>query len=150
MIRLRSGSTPGQRPKRTLRQHVVRRLLMVLPLIALSLYVAKSKLPEKIVDHYTFNDMSWFNDSALIHHLRTVVTSNGMTDVPADCLLFIVNVVGDENVAGTANIDVMEKHSKSCPKPDGSLTKLFALQVHRAARQILTDQGSPGTFHPLP
>ncbi|GBQ94402.1 hypothetical protein AA23498_2018 [Acetobacter nitrogenifigens DSM 23921 = NBRC 105050] len=142
----RPGVGFGKKP-RTLRQHIIRRLIMVVPLSLGAIFLARSGILDRMVDSYTFQPTSWFDDSALVRHLRNVVTHNGMTGDRPDCLLFIVD--GNSPPDGT-KIDVMEKHSGSCPNPDKSLPKLFTLKVDRVDRQVFSDQGSPGTFHLIP
>lgn len=131
---------------RTLRQHIIRRLIMVLPLTALMIVVAKTGMLDRVVDHYTFRQTSWFDDTALVQHLRTMVTHNGMTGDRPECLLFVVD---GNSPPDATKIEVMEKHSGSCPNPDGSLPRLFTLKVDRTGQRIYTDQGDPGTFHPV-
>lgn len=144
-----STTTPKRGPfaKRTLRQHVLRRLAMVLPLTVLMIGLAKSGILERMVDRYTFSAQSWYDDTALVQHLRLKVTQNGMTHDKPDCLLFVVN--GNDQPTAS-HIDVMEKSTGGCPAPKGDLPKLFTLQVDRMNRTILSDQGSPGVFHPIP
>ncbi|MFT8718720.1 hypothetical protein [Acetobacter sp.] len=132
---------------RTLKQHIVRRLVLVLPITVLMIVLAKTGAMDRLVDRYTFKPLSWFDDTALVQHLRLTVTHNGMTGDRPDCLLFVVN--GNSPPTGTL-IDVMEKHSGSCPNPDGSLPKLFTLRVDRPAQRVETDQGTPGEFHQIP
>ncbi|MDG6094147.1 hypothetical protein LOC54_03285 [Acetobacter sp. AN02] len=137
----------GRGQPRSLKQHLARRLMIVLPLVVLSLILAKTGVLDRMADRYTFKPVSWFDDSALVRHLRVVVTGNGMTSARPDCLLFVVD--GNSPVNAT-KIEVMEKHSGTCPNPDNSLPRLFTLQVNRPAQSVLTDQGTPGSFHPLP
>ncbi|NHN87259.1 hypothetical protein [Acetobacter conturbans] len=141
--RFSSGPFKG----RTLRQHIMRRLILVLPLSMLMIVLAKSGMMDRLLDRYTFKQTSWFDDTSLVQHLRLTVTHNGMTGDRPDCLLFVVN--GDSPPTGTL-IDVMQKHSGSCPNPDGSLPKLFTLRVDRTGQRVDTDQGTPGLFHPIP
>ncbi|CCT58901.1 hypothetical protein [Acetobacter pasteurianus] len=144
-----SPKMTGRRPfaKRTLRQHILRRLAIVLPLSLMTILLAKTGTLDRLVDSYTFKPASWFDDTALVRHLRLKVTHNGMTHDRSDCLLFVVN----GNDAPTASrIDVMEKHSGTCPGPKDDLPKLFTLRVDRLNRLVYSDQGSPGVFHPIP
>ena len=141
------GAKRGPFAKRTLRQHILRRLAMVLPLTLLMLVLAKSGILERMVDRYTFSAQSWYNDTALVQHLRLKVTQNGMTHDKPECLLFVVN--GNDQPTAS-RIDVMEKSTGTCPAPKGELNKLFTLKVDRMNRVILSDQGSPGFFHPIP
>ncbi|AKR47580.1 MULTISPECIES: hypothetical protein [Acetobacter] len=137
----------GPFAKRTLRQHILRRLAIVLPLSLMMILLAKTGTLDRLVDSYTFKPASWFDDTALVRHLRLKVTHNGMTHDRPDCLLFVVN----GNDAPTASrIDVMEKHSGTCPGPKDDLPKLFTLRVDRLNRLVYSDQGSPGVFHPIP
>ncbi|GBR46205.1 hypothetical protein AA11825_0276 [Acetobacter pomorum DSM 11825] len=137
----------GPFAKRTLRQHILRRLAIVLPLSLMMILLAKTGTLDRLVDSYTFKPASWFDDTALVRHLRLKVTHNGMTHDRPDCLLFVVN----GNDAPTASrIDVMEKHSGTCPGPKDDLPKLFTLRVDRLNRIVYSDQGSPGVFHPIP
>ncbi|MFT8418746.1 MAG: hypothetical protein ABF636_07955 [Acetobacter sp.] len=142
-----TGAKRGPFAKRTLRQHVLRRLAMVLPLTLLMIVLAKSGILERMVDRYTFSAQSWYEDTALIQHLRLKVTQNGMTHDKPECLLFVVN--GNDQPTAS-RIDVMEKSTGTCPAPKGELPKLFTLKVDRMNRVVLSDQGSPGLFHPIP
>ncbi|WP_338332416.1 hypothetical protein [Acetobacter sp. LMG 32666] len=142
-----TGPKRGPFAQRTLRQHVLRRLAMVLPLTLLMIVLAKSGILERMVDRYTFSAQSWYEDTALIQHLRLKVTQNGMTHDRPDCLLFVVN--GNDQPTAS-RIEVMEKSTGTCPAPKGELNKLFTLKVDRMNRIILSDQGSPGLFHPIP
>lgn len=142
-----TGPKRGPFAKRTLRQHVLRRLAMVLPLTLLMIVLAKSGILERMVDRYTFSAQSWYDDTALVQHLRLKVTQNGMTHDRPDCLLFVVN--GNDQPTAS-RIDVMEKSTGSCPAPKGELNKLFTLKVDRMNRTVLSDQGSPGQFHLIP
>ena len=141
-------TTPrGPFKKRTLRQHILRRLALVLPISLLVIVLAKSGVLDTMADRYTFKPESWFEDTALVRHLRVLVTNNGMSHDRPDCLLFVVN----GNDAPTATrIDVMQKHSGTCPGPKDELPKLFTLRIDRLNKVIMSDQGSPGTFHPIP
>ena len=104
----------GPFKKRTLRQHILRRLALVLPISLLVIVLAKSGVLDTMADRYTFKPESWFEDTALVRHLRVLVTHNGMSHDRPDCLLFVVN----GNDAPTATrIDVMQKHSGTCPGP---------------------------------
>ncbi|MBS1000974.1 hypothetical protein JK169_08090 [Acetobacter persici] len=133
--------------KRTLRQHVLRRLALVVPISVLVIVLAKTGTLDTLTDRYTFRPESWFDDTALVRHLRVMVTHNGMTPIKPDCLLFIVN---GNDPPTASRIDVMQKTSGSCPGPKGDLPKLFTLRIDRMNRIIMSDQGSPNTFHPIP
>lgn len=119
----------------------------MLPLTLLMIVLAKSGILERLVDRYTFSAQSWYDDTALVQHLRLKVTQNGMTHDRPDCLLFVVN--GNDQPTAS-RIDVMEKSTGTCPAPKGELPKLFTLKVDRMNRIVLSDQGSPGQFHPIP
>lgn len=152
-----SGPPAGKKPPRrfgegpykgrTIRQHIMRRLLLVVPISVLMIVLARTGAMDRVVDHYTFKPMSWFDNTALVQHLRVTVTHNGMTGDRPECLLFVVD--GDSPPTAT-KIDVLEKHSGSCPNPDKSLPKLFTLRVNRPAQLVETDQGTPDSFHPIP
>ncbi len=141
------GRTPGGRPRRTLRQHIVRRVLMVIPASLLAIVLMKMGWLDQAADKLTFSRTSWFDDTALVEHLRVVLTHDGATDTPGRCLLFIVN--GNTPMNGTM-IDVMEKHSGSCSGDRKTLPKLFTVKVDRVDGIIESDRGTPGIFHPLP
>ncbi|GAN68170.1 hypothetical protein [Acetobacter orleanensis] len=133
--------------KRTLRQHILRRLMLVLPISVLVIVLAKSGVLDTLTDRYTFRPESWFDDTALVRHLRVTVTHNGMTQIKPDCLLFVVN---GNDPPTASRIDVMQKTSGSCPGPKGELPKLFTLRIDRMNHVIMSDQGSPTLFHPIP
>nr|WP_298797004.1 hypothetical protein [uncultured Acetobacter sp.] len=132
--------------KRTMRQHILRRLALVVPISVMMIVLAKTGVMETLTDRYTFRSESWYDDTALVHHLRVMVTHNGMTQIKPDCLLFVVN--GNDPPTGS-RIDVMQKTSGTCPGPKGDLPKLFTLRVDRMNHVIMSDQGSPDLFHPL-
>ncbi|MBB2200416.1 hypothetical protein [Gluconacetobacter tumulisoli] len=137
----------GRRPRLTMRQRIVRRVLLVVPLALLAVISARMGWLDQAADQITFRHANWFDDTALVEHFRTVVTHNGMTDTRGDCLLFIVN---GNDPPDAVRFDVMEKHSGHCPGAKGTLPKLFTLKIDRLAQTAQTDWGSPGQFHALP
>lgn len=142
----------GRRGRLTMRQRIVRRLVMVVPMALLAVVAARMGWLDQAADQITFRHANWFDDTALVEHFRTVVTHNGMTDLPGRCVLFIVN--GNDPPDAT-RFDVMAKHSGSCPGAKdpalkNTLPRLFTLRVDRVDQTVQTDWGSPGTFHSLP
>ncbi|GAN86740.1 hypothetical protein LU298_15740 [Komagataeibacter intermedius] len=131
----------------TLKQRIVRRVLMIVPMAALVFLVGRMGWLDQAADRLTFSRTSWFDNTALVEHFRTIVTHNGMTSDSKDCLLFVVN--GNDPPDAT-RIDVMEKHSGKCPGDRSTLPRLFTLQIDRVDQQAQTDWQSPGVFHPLP
>ncbi|GAJ29908.1 hypothetical protein AA0498_0983 [Acidomonas methanolica] len=143
-------STPrlgsGRGKPRTMRQHIIRRLLVVLPASLLMVVLMKTGVLDVAADRMTFDKLAWFDDTKLVEHLRILVTHNGMTDEPGRCLVFIVN--GNDPL-NAQRIDVMAKHIKGCPDPDGKPQMLFTIRVDKADRELQTDHGTPGVFHPM-
>ena len=90
--------------------------------------------------------LDWSNDYQLVEHLRGMVVRRGLTHDSGDCLLFIINGNDPPNAM---RMQVMEKHSGSCPGARGELPLLFTLRVDRLGRSLQTDAGSPGRFHPF-
>ncbi|GAN98969.1 MULTISPECIES: hypothetical protein [Komagataeibacter] len=131
----------------TLKQRIVRRVLMIVPMAALVFLVGRMGWLDQAADKLTFSRTSWFDNTALVEHFRTIVTHNGMTSDSKDCLLFVVN--GNDPPDAT-RIDVMEKHSGKCPGDRNTLPRLFTLQIDRIDQKVQTDWQSPGVFHPLP
>ncbi|MFT8851934.1 hypothetical protein [Acetobacter orientalis] len=141
-------TTPrGPFKKRTLRQHILRRLALVLPISLLVIVLDKSGMLETIADRYTFKPESWFENTALTQHLRVLMTHNGMVHTPAKCLIF--SLKGDDPPTAST-MRVMEQHTGNCPGPKGETSELFTLRIDRLNKVIMSDQGSPGTFHPIP
>ena len=149
------------RPKKfshqsTLFRHIFRRFMLVLPICALMIILAQNNVIETLIDHYTFNKpQSWFDNPALIRHLRLLITHNDMTSNKPECLLFIIH--GDDPITAT-RIDVLEKQSPTCshntddshpplfpPLPH----RLFTLRVNRLQQSIEIGQNSIGNFHPI-
>ncbi|AQS86821.1 hypothetical protein A0U93_01365 [Neoasaia chiangmaiensis] len=137
---------PPRKP-RTLRQHLIRRLLVVIPASLLMVVLMKSGWIDFAADRMTFDKLSWFDNTKLVEHLRILVRHDGLTDEPAHCLMFIVN--GDDPPNAT-RIDVMAKHVGNCPNPNGEFPKLFTVKVDKAERLLFTDAGTPGNFRPMP
>ncbi|NVN36894.1 hypothetical protein [Komagataeibacter swingsii] len=131
----------------TLKQRIVRRVLMIVPMAALVFLVGRMGWLDQAADRLTFSRASWFDNTALVEHFRTIVTHNGMTSDSKDCLLFVLN--GNDPPDAT-RIDVMEKHSGKCPGDRNTLPHLFTLQIDRVGQTAQTDWQSPGVFHPLP
>lgn len=138
----------GLRPRkpRTLKQHLIRRLLVVIPASLLMIVVMKTGWLDMAADRLTFNKLAWFDNTKLVEHLRVLVRHNGMTDEPARCLVFLVN--GDDPPTAM-RVDVMAKHTEGCPHPDKKPQQLFTVRVDKVDRMLTTDAGSPGVFHPM-
>lgn len=134
------------RKSRTLKQHLFRRLLVVIPASLLMVVLMKSGWLDFAADHMTFDKLSWFDNTKLVEHLRILVRHDGLTDEPANCLIFIVN--GDDP-PNAMRVDVMGKHVGNCPNPDKSFPKLFTVKVDKPNRELFTDAGSPGIFRPM-
>ncbi|GAB6966282.1 hypothetical protein JCM25156A_03190 [Komagataeibacter kakiaceti JCM 25156] len=131
----------------TLRRRILRRVFMIVPMAALVFLVGRMGWLDQAADKLTFSRMSWFDNTALVEHFRTIVTHNGMTSDAKDCLLFVLN--GNDPPDAT-RIDVLEKHSGACPGDRNTLPHLFTLQIDRLGQTAQTDWQSPGLFHPLP
>ncbi|GBQ71867.1 hypothetical protein AA103196_2901 [Ameyamaea chiangmaiensis NBRC 103196] len=143
---LRRSGAP--RPRRTLRQHIVRRLLLVLPAGLLAVVLMRMGWLDQAADKLTFSQTSWFDNTALVEHLRVVLPHKGVTDgTPGRCLLFIVD--GNSPMNATL-IEVLQKHTGSCSGDPKDLPKLMTVRVDRPDGVIETDKGTPGTFHLLP
>lgn len=141
-----SGKRGKRRGPRSVKQHIMRRLLVVIPASVLMIVLMKAGVLDVAADKMTFNKLAWFDDTKLVEHLRVLVTHNGMTSQPGKCLVFIVN--GNDPPQAT-RIDVMAKHIKGCPEPDKEPEKLFTIRVDKADRELATDQGTPGKFRPM-
>lgn len=140
------GVTPGRR-KLSPRSRAIRRILLAL-LIGLSvLMLERTGLVEQWLGQLQPSHLDWRNDYQLVEQLRTLVVRKGLTHDRKDCLLFIID--GNDPPTGT-RMQVMEKHSGTCPGTPGQLPRLFTLKVDRLAHQVQSDAGSPGQFHPLP
>ncbi|MXV44661.1 hypothetical protein GS501_06340 [Saccharibacter sp. 17.LH.SD] len=124
----------------------MRRLLIVVPVFLLMFVIVRSGLLDTAYDRFTFNNLSWFDNTALVEHLRTVITNRGLSTLPRQCLVFVVN--GDASV-NTPDIDVLGRHGNNCPGTTPSADLLFKIRVNRAERVIQTDAGSSGVFHTL-
>ena len=131
----------------TIRQRIVRRVLMVIPMALLAFIVMRMGWLDQAADRLTFSKVSWFDNTALVEHFRTIVTHNGMTHDRKDCLLFVLN--GNDPPDAT-NLDVMERHSGSCPGDRNTLPRLFTLRVDRLSQSVQTDWQTPGVFHAMP
>lgn len=132
---------------RSLKRLLLRRLFVVVPAFLLMWLAVRSGALDTVYDTMTFKKLSWFDNTALVEHLRIRIVHDRLTNLPRRCLVFIVNG-GPEN--NTPAIEVLGREGNGCPgsKPDAKT--LFHIQVNRAGRTILTDAGSAGQFHPLP
>ena len=136
--------------KKRLRQHLVRRVVLALLLGVFMLLLAQSGIMDVLIDRYSFKPESWYDNTALIQHLRLLITHNGITHAPPECLLFILN--GNDPLTAS-QINVLEKHAPPCPrsqnKPSTIPQILLTLRVDRVHHTIESDQNSPGIFHPI-
>ncbi len=138
---------PGWRARRSVRGRIVQRVLVALLAGLALLALQRSGLLDRLSGSAFPSALDWSSDYPLVEHLRRLVVRDRLTRDSPDCLLFVIN--GNDPPDAT-RMDVMEKHSGSCPGTRGQLPKLFTLKVDRAARSVQSDNGSPGSFHPLP
>ncbi|MCX5619398.1 hypothetical protein [Bombella pollinis] len=134
------------RPPRSLKQHIIRRLIVIVPAFFLMFIFVRTGALDNLYDRFTFNKLSWFDNTALVEHLRTVITRKGLTTMPRRCLVMVVN--GDASTP-VPSIDVLGRHGNGCPGTTPSAELLFHLRVDRAGQSIMTDAGSPGLYRPL-
>lgn len=130
-----------------LKQRILRRVMMIVPMAALVFLVGRMGWLDQAADKLTFSRTSWFDNTAVVEHFRTIVTHNGMTSDAKDCLLFVIN--GNDPPDAT-RLEVLEKHSGKCPGDRNTLPHLFTIQIDRLNQTAQTDWQSPGMFHPLP
>ncbi len=137
-----------RRPKqpRSLKQHIIRRLVVLVPAFLLMFFVVRTGVLDSLYDQFTFSKLSWFDNTALVEHLRTIITRKGLTPLPRRCLVMVVN--GDSSV-NTPTIDVLGRHGNGCPGDKPSAELLFHVRVDRAGQSIMTDAGSPDMYHLL-
>lgn len=135
-----------KRPRRprSLKQHVIRRLIVVVPVFLLMFVIVRSGIIDTAYDHFTFGKLSWFDNTALVEHLRTVIIQKKLTTLPRNCLVFLVNGDASNN---TPHMEVLGRQGHGCPGDKPAADTLFSLQINRAEQSIRTDAGSPGTFH---
>lgn len=135
---------------RSFRQHLIRRLVVVIPVFLLMLVLVKSGILDTAYDKMTFNKLGWFNNTALVEHLRTRFMQARLSPVPRHCLVFIVN--GDASV-NTPEMEVLGRYGNGCPARSSSkeakAETLFHVRINRTQQTIQTDAGSPGFFHLL-
>lgn len=136
-----------RRRPRTVKQHLIRRLVIIVPAFLLMFILVRSGLLDVSYDKIRFNQLSWFDNTALVEHLRLIVTHDGLTDLPQRCLVFTL-LKGDVS-NNVVNMDVLGRHGHDCPGNTPSADKLFSLRVNRVEHSIETDSGSPGQFRPL-
>lgn len=118
----------------------------MVPLFLIMFFLAKNGTLDALYDQFTFKKMSWFDNSALVEHLRTVIRQKKLSTLPRHCLVFVIN--GD--VANNEpTINVLGRHGNGCPGDTVSSENLFNIKVNRLARYLATDAGTPGEFHPL-
>ena len=141
----RFGRGP-RRPPRTLKQHLIRRLLIVVPAFLLMFAIVRSGLLDMSYDKITFGKLSWFDNTALVEHLRVRVIQDRLTDLPRNCIVFVVN--GDASV-NNPEIEVLGRHGHGCPGATPSADRLFMVKVNRTEQSITTDAGTPGVFRPI-
>jgi len=120
---------------------------MVVPIALIVIIANKTGYLDQAADKMRFNTLSWFDNTALVEHLRILVTHDGMTDQPGRCLVFIVD---GNSPPDATKIDVMGKHTKDCPANISDFPRLFTLKINRADRIIQTDAGTPGQFRTVP
>ena len=138
---------PGRRAGRPVRGRIVQRVLLALLAGLALLALQRLGLLDRLSGGAMPRGLDWSSDYQLVEQLRRVVVRDGLTHDSGDCLLFVIN--GNDPPDAT-QMDVMEKHSGSCPGTRGQLPKLFTLKVNRIGHVVQDDAGSPGSFHPLP
>lgn len=146
----RLGRIPGRgtrRQPRSLKQLLLRRLLVVIPAFLLMFIAVRTGVLDMSYDKITFSKLSWFDNTALVEHLRLAVVKDNLTDLPRNCLVFVVSGDASDN---TPTMDVLGRHGNGCPGTTPSADKLFSLKINRSERTVQTDAGTPGAFHNLP
>ena len=134
-------------PRPPMRGRFLRRMLMAGLAGVSILLLERTGVVERTLGQMQPARFDWSSDYPLVEHLRGVVTDDGLTHDRKDCLLFVIN---GNDPPDASRLDVMEKHSGTCPGTRGQLPKLFTLKVDRLAHTVQTDAGTPGAFHPLP
>lgn len=144
-------------PNNSLKQHLKRRLIVITPLALIMFFMMHYGFLDKIMlrahDKMTFNnELSWFDNNALDEHLRVALMKNHLNGhFPQKCLVLLFN--GDASV-NLLDIVVMGRYGNGCPMTEGKNTALaeplFHFKINRALKQVQTDAGSPGLFHPIP
>ena len=129
------------------RGRFIRRILIAALAGVTLLLLERTGVIERTLGQLQPERFDWSSDYPLVEHMRTVVVDRGLTHDRKDCLLFIIN---GNDPPDASRLEVMEKHSGTCPGTRGELPKLFTLKVNRLARTVQTDAGTPGIFHPLP
>ena len=137
---------PNRRGPRSVRGRVVQRVLVALLAGLALLGLERAGLLDRLSGSILPSGLDWSSDYPLVEYLRGLVVRDGLTHDSKDCLLFVIN---GNDPPDASRMDVMEKHSGSCPGTRGQLPKLFTLKVNRIAHSVQTDAGSPGSFHPL-
>ena len=137
---------PQRRGARTARSRIVQRVLVALMAGLALLALQRFGLLDRLSGG-ALSNLDWSSDYPLVEHLRRQVVRDGLTHDSPDCLLFVIN---GNDPPDASRMDVMEKHSGSCPGTRGQLPRLFTLKVNRVAHSVGSDAGSPGSFHPLP
>lgn len=152
-----TSSSKESASKISLKQHLKRRLIVIAPLALLMFFMVYSGFLDKIGlrahDKMTFNNgLSWFDNNALDEHLRVALMENHLNGhFPQKCLVLWFN--GDARV-NLIDVVVMGRYGNGCPMAEGKNTPfaepLFRFKIDRALKQVQTDAGSPGVFHPFP
>ena len=144
---LRQTPPADRRGARPTRSRIVQRVLVALTAGLVLLALQRFGLLDRLSGGAFPSNLDWSSDYPLVEHLRRLVVQDGLTHDSPDCLLFVIN---GNDPPDASRMDVMEKHSGSCPGTRGQLPRLFTLKVNRVAHSVATDAGSPGLFHPLP
>lgn len=142
-----TGPSTIRRPKRTLRQHILRRVLIIIPVALLALLAAKMGWLPKAADKVQFNDLAWFDDTKLTEHLRLLVKDQGLLDAPRRCVVPIIN---GADPANAVHVQFLVRATDGCPGIDGKTATAFTILVNKADRILQNDAGSPGRFHLMP
>lgn len=141
-----SGPGLTRRPRRTLRQHMLRRLLIIIPVGLLALLAAKMGWLPKAADKVQFNDLAWFDNTKLTEHLRLLVKDQGLLDVPRRCVVPIIN---GADPAHATHVQFLVRATDGCPGIEGKTATAFTILVNKADRTLQNDKGSPGRYHPM-
>ncbi len=141
-----SGPGLTRRPRRTLRQHILRRLLVIIPIALTALLAAKMGWLPKAADKVQFNELAWFDNTKLTEHLRLLVKDQGCWTCHVAALSRLLT-----GLTGTCDaFQFLVRATDGCPGVDGKTATAFTILVNKADRTLQNDAGSPGHYHPMP
>jgi hypothetical protein len=82
--------------------------------------------------------------NGLAENVEAAIRKKHLTKEKGPCLSYDINEKPDAYL-----VDVRETHAPGCGGDPNTSPHLFTVKVDKKSRAMMTDNGTPGTFHPM-